>query len=364
MGKRVQSLDDLKDSSLLYSKNPPRFMTAIVIVIVVSLIAAIIIADNNKKSEVIHSAGVIQSEDKSYLMSPVSGKIDEIYVEEGQYVEENEKLIKIDVAELDAQLEMYTKLVEYYWSVFEGYAIMEEKIKGYDIQSEVGANFRNQSPFDANSDRIMTMYYESFLKEMSNATADDNRTLLESRQYVIDQALMDCRQIIQQYEPTYKQSLFQKEYVHTLIEKNTIKAETNGIVHFETMFNSGVVVSAGTLLLSISSTTGGNKAVVNLQIPVAYRPYLSEDCIVQMDVVGYPSSTYGKLEGKVTSVSSDSTVDSNGNVWFIIKVTIDEAVLKEKSGPVKVDNGMMVSASIIYGESTWLDWLLKGIGFR
>jgi len=83
-----------------------------------------------------------------------------------------------------------------------------------------------------------------------------------------------------------------------------------------------------------------------------------------MDVVGYPSATYGKLEGIITEIGSDSSVDSNGNIWFTVEVTIKKTTLNEKTGSIKVTNGMMVAASIVYEESTWLDWALGRLGFR
>ncbi|MDR1404898.1 MAG: HlyD family secretion protein [Candidatus Methanoplasma sp.] len=364
MTKQLRNLDDLRDSSMLYSKNPPKFMTAIVAVILVSLIAAVAVADMSKKSEVIHSTGIIQSDDKIYMMSSVSGEIDEVHVVEGQYVEGGDNLITIGSAQPKAQLEMYTGLADYYWSILGGYVQMLDMIKNYDINKDIRTNSRNQNPFNSHSDRFMYLIFEGFLDQMSQIEADEYNTLSENRQSSLDSTLMECERVIREYEPTYMQALFQKEYAETLVEESTIKAKTSGIVHLEAVLKTGMVVSSGTLLFSVSGAIDANEAMVKLQIPVAYRPYLFEDSIVHMDVVGYPSATYGKLEGRVTGIGSDSSIDSNGNVWFTAEVMIDETVLNKKAVSIQVMNGMMVNASIIYEESTWLDWLLRGLGFR
>jgi adhesin transport system membrane fusion protein len=83
-----------------------------------------------------------------------------------------------------------------------------------------------------------------------------------------------------------------------------------------------------------------------------------------MEVIGYPSEKYGKLEGNIAEISSDSTIDAEGNVWFMVKVIIEDATLHGKTEHVRVVNGMIVSVSIIYSESTWLDWILRGFGFQ
>ncbi len=364
MNERSRHLDDLKDSALLYSKSPPKFMTILVIVILVSLIATVAVADVKQKSESVHSVGVIHSDSKYYVMSPYSGEIGDIYIKEGQVIDDGDNLITIGSADFEAQLEMYTKLTDYYWGILGGYVIMHEHVKNYDINKNVKENYGNSNPFDANSDRIMYVSYEAFLRQMAGIIADDTNTLIENRQLFLDQSLMSCNQMVLQHEPAYKQALGQKEYFQTLVDNHTIVAKSSGIVHFEMILNKGMVVSAGTLLFSISGVSSDNSADVSLQIPAAYRPYLFEGCLVQMEVAGHPSQTYGKLNGRISEISSDSTVDSNGNVWFVVTVKIDDATLDGKAGSVQVVNGMIVSASIIYNESTWLDWIVKGLGFK
>jgi len=363
MTERLRNINDLRDSSQLYDKNPPKFMTVIVIVILVSIMATVVVADTNEKSEIIHGAGIIQSTDKSYVMSSISGEIEKIHVHSGQYVENGDNLITIGSIPIKAQLNMYTNLANYYWSILEGYILMLESIKGYDIGNDARAISSNQNPFNANSERFMYLIFEGFLDQMDQIRADDDHMLSENRQTSLDSTLMECERVIREYEPTYNQALFQKEYAEALVDQSTIKAKNNGIINFETTLNEGMAVSPGTLIFSISSALKNSNAVVRLQIPVAYRPYLSENNSVYMEVVGYPSATYGKLEGRITEISSDSSLDSNGNVWFVIVVAIDKTFLNEKTELVQVTNGMMVAASIVYEESSWLNWFLKGLGF-
>ncbi|AIZ57032.1 hypothetical protein Mpt1_c11700 [Candidatus Methanoplasma termitum] len=360
--KRIQHLNDLKDSALLYNKNPPKFMTIIILVIFIALIITVVIADNKQKSESIQSIGIVQSESKQYVMSPFGGEIDEICVEEGVAVEKGDILIIIGATDEKAQLELYKNLSNYYFDILKGYYKMYDAVDNYNINNDAGADLYNKNPFDANSEKIMYISYQNFLRQMAEVTDDDNHSLMENRQLYLDQSLMSCNQMIMQYEPTYKQTLYQKEYYQAIIDKHTITAETDGTVHFETTLGTRMVVSVGTVLFSISNMAEDNSALIKLQIPAAYRPHISIGYKTQIEVAGYPSEAYGKLNGRITEISSDSNVDSNGNVWFTAYVIVDDTIMIGRAGAVKVVNGMMVSATIIYENSTWLEWILKGLG--
>ncbi|MCL2296331.1 MAG: HlyD family secretion protein [Methanomassiliicoccaceae archaeon] len=338
-------------------------MTILVLIVFVSMIVAVAVAASEQKSESIHSVGIIQSDSKHYIMSPYGGEISKINVEEGQFVKNGDRLITVGATESEAQLEIYTNLTNYYYGILNGYYKMYNKIERYDITKDIRTCYANENPFYANTERTMYISYEAFLRQMAGVTDDGVNTLRENRQLYIDQSLMSCNQMIMQYEPTYMQLIYQKESFQTIVNDHTIVAKSDGVIHFETALNKGMVVSSGALLLSISGEAVDDGVSVILHIPAAYRPYVSKDCLIQMEVAGYPSATYGKLNGKVTIISSDSTVDSNGNVWFTVTVEA-EATLNGKAGSVQVVNGMMVSASIIYSESTWLEWFLKGLGFK
>jgi len=66
------------------------------------------------------------------------------------------------------------------------------------------------------------------------------------------------------------------------------------------------------------------------------------------------------IEGEVTFVSADSTVDEKGNAFYVIKLKITDKgkkVLKEND--LKVQAGMPVSIIIKAGKQTTLEYLLK-----
>ena len=93
--KRVRDLKDLKDSSLLYEKDVPPFGYIIVSGTALLLVAVIIWSVNTTKTYVIKSSGIIESENKNYIMPSYSGEISEMYIDEGSYVKKGDVIGKV-----------------------------------------------------------------------------------------------------------------------------------------------------------------------------------------------------------------------------------------------------------------------------
>ena len=88
--KTVKKLEDLKDSRLLYEKTLPPFGYMIISSITLLLIAVVIWSLKTPKTYVIKSSGIVESVNKNYIMSSYTGEINEMYVEEGSYVEKGD----------------------------------------------------------------------------------------------------------------------------------------------------------------------------------------------------------------------------------------------------------------------------------
>ena len=92
MSRQIKTLDQLKDSRLLYEKKLPRFGYIITVILMALLTVIVIWSIYTPKIYVIKSAGAVQSDNKNYVMSPYTGKISEMQVKEGQVVEKGDIL--------------------------------------------------------------------------------------------------------------------------------------------------------------------------------------------------------------------------------------------------------------------------------
>lgn len=83
MSEQIKKLSQLKDSRLLYEKKLPAFGYMLVLAVAFLLAAVVIWSVNTPKTYMISASGIVQSENKNYVMTPYTGEISEIYIKEG-----------------------------------------------------------------------------------------------------------------------------------------------------------------------------------------------------------------------------------------------------------------------------------------
>lgn len=91
MSNKKKDLESLRDSRLLYEKEVPPFGYYLIVLVTVIILIVILWSMRNIKVDVIHAPGIIESDNKNYVMSPYTGEIVEINIFEGANVEK-EKL--------------------------------------------------------------------------------------------------------------------------------------------------------------------------------------------------------------------------------------------------------------------------------
>jgi multidrug efflux pump subunit AcrA (membrane-fusion protein) len=103
MNKQIKTMEQLKDSRLLYDKKLPAF-GYILILLVIGLLAVVVVwSIRTPKTYMITSSGTVQSPNKNYVMSPFTGKISDVSMKEGQNVEKGDTLFTVKSTDLDLQ---------------------------------------------------------------------------------------------------------------------------------------------------------------------------------------------------------------------------------------------------------------------
>jgi adhesin transport system membrane fusion protein len=82
---------------------------------------------------------------------------------------------------------------------------------------------------------------------------------------------------------------------------------------------------------------------------------------VMVKISAYDFSIYGGLEGKLESVSADTIEDKKGNYYYLAKVRTQKTAITYHNESWPIIPGMMVTADIMIGKKTVLDYLLKPI---
>ena len=82
---------------------------------------------------------------------------------------------------------------------------------------------------------------------------------------------------------------------------------------------------------------------------------------VMVKVSAYDFGIYGGLEGKLESISADTIEDKKGDFHYLAKVRTQKTAITHNNEILPIIPGMMVTADILIGKKTVLDYLLKPI---
>ncbi len=372
MTKQIKTMEQLKDSRLLYDKKIPPFGYMIIITVTLLLIAVTIWSVKTPKTYIIKSGGVVQSNNKNYAMSPYTGEIVAINISEGMKVEEGDILFEIKSGDLDVQGEQlegqkaiyetqiaqYEKLVQsikddtnhfnqsnaedsLYYSQFEAY---KSQVKQNEIDATTYANYgytdeQIESELIKNQNKITEVYYSAI------KSAEDS--ILESQNQLDSiNAQLDA--------------------IGTGQEQYSVKANTTGTIHMLSEYKTGMVVQATQALASISSENDQYMIQANVSTDDAARLKVGDKADVA--VSGLSQSIYGTISGRITQIDSDvstseSSDSSSTSTYFKIMIEPDYTYLVSKSGDkVNLSNGLTVEARIQYDKVTYFNYVLEGLG--
>ena len=82
---------------------------------------------------------------------------------------------------------------------------------------------------------------------------------------------------------------------------------------------------------------------------------------VMVKVSAYDFSIYGGIEGKLESISADTIEDKRGEHFYLVKVRTQKNAIVYHNESLPIIPGMVVTADILIGKKTVLDYLLKPI---
>lgn len=143
------------------------------------------------------------------------------------------------------------------------------------------------------------------------------------------------------------------------VTRTAIKSPINGIVQKLHVNTVGGVIKPGENLIEIVPTEGGLLIEAKIKPSDIAFIYPGQKAVVK--VTAYDFSIYGSLDGKVVTISPDTVIDKNDNVYYIVKIQTDQKYLGSKEKPLKIIPGMMVNVDIVTGKKTILEYILKPI---
>ena len=392
---KSKDLDLINDLNAALQKEKHSSQFIVIILFFILMIVFVIWAYNSPVEEVTRGNGnIIPSSREQVIQSLDPGIVTEIMVKEGDMVEKDQILMKLDdtrssavlreseakVANLEATIarlkaEAYGTKLSFPDSVSP--ELRRREIAAYKARRQVmvdAINGLSQSKAALDREIAITapLVSEGYVSEvellrMRRDSADLATQISERR----NRYKADANNELLQAESELAQSKENVAMRADPVERSQIRAPMRGIVKGIKVTTIGGVVNAGEDIMQIVPVD--DKLLVEAYIRPQDIAFIRAGQPALVKVSAYDYSIYGGLEGKVTLVGADTVSNSMQNrandlkldpnqVYYRVLVQTENNSLKDKNGkPMPIIPGMVATVDIKTGEKTIFQYLIKPI---
>lgn len=373
MKKTVKTLNSLKDSRILFDKQPPAFGYLFILIVGVFLCSALIWSIFTSKVYTIQSSGIVTSKDANYVMCTYTGEIDECYMEEGTLVEKGDTLFTVKSTEYNLQEEQLVESRKFFEVQISQNELLVKSIKDdknyFDETKPEDSLYYNT--FEAYKSKVEQNKVDASTYQFYGYTNEQIEPELEKNQSRINEVYYST---IQTAENTIAQA---KQQISTIDSQLVaiaggrgayeVKATATGVLHMLEDYKSGMVVQTTAAVATI--TPENSSRIVETYVPTEDMARMKEGDSVQIVIDGLSQAVYGTIKGTVEQIASNITMqqDSNGQnrQMFKVLISMDTDYLVSQNGDkVDIINGMTSVVRIQYDKVTYFRYMLEKLGFK
>lgn len=208
------------------------------------------------------------------------------------------------------------------------------------------------------------------LKEANTlkSAIDEDSTALRRGQTALRQAQEELEKVKRAFEEEVQNELSKTrrdlEELQTRAEKyednlsrTVLRAPVGGIIKRLYVVTEGGVIRAGDTVLEI--VPEDDRLIIEAELPPQDIGYvrMGQYAFVQLDSMD--ATRLGKIDGKVQHVSPDSLVNEEGQAYYLVQIEVDKPYFGDENDRIFLFPGMIVSAGIVLGERSVLEYLLS-----
>ncbi len=366
MTTTIRDINELQDRRIMMEKKLPPFGYALILLTAALILFLVVWSTKNYRTYVSQSSGSVQAANKTYIMSSYSGSITELNIAEGTYVNEGDLIAHIKSTDLDmqqdslqSQLDIYKKQKSQYEKLVK--SIQDDKNyfsetdiddQPYYYQYETYKSQVAQKAFDASPYQAA-----GYSDEQIKALMEQNQSEVEALYYSTLQSISASLTSVQSNIDNLQS---QMDALNAGANDYYIYAPTSGVIHMDTPYKVGMVLSAGTPLATVASENSDLEVVA--YVTLNDRPLLHVGDPCKIAITGLSEYSYGTLTGTVTSIDSDVTASSSGS-YYKMTITPDSTYVISNSGDkVDLSNGMSVTARVEYDKLTYFEYAMEALG--
>ena len=366
MTTTIQNLDDLQDRRIMMDRDVPPYGYAFVILVGLFMIFLLVWSTRTNRIYVSQNSGTVQASNKTYIMSSYSGTLTELYISEGSYVNEGDLVAHIKSTDLDmqqdnlesqlkiyqTQVDQYNKLLQCIQDDTNYFSETSVEDQPYYYQYETYKSQVEQKTFDASAYQAAG-YTDAQIKTMMEQNQSEIQALYYSTMQSISQSITSAQSNVDNVQA-------QSDALNTGANDYYLYAPTSGVIHMDSPYKEGMVLSAGSALATVASENSDLEVVAALT--VSDRPLVNVGDPCKIAITGLSEYSYGNLTGTVTSIDSDVTSSTSGSYYKMTIKPNSTYVVSNGGDKVDLANGMSVTARVEYDELTYFDYVMEALG--
>ena len=293
---------------------------------------------------------------------PISGVVEEVYVKEGNLVEKDEKLLKInDDLNIETKQNLINKIslkeeeLKLKKSELEN-SVLILKNEINEINSVLSIEKYNLNKFSSVYDEgaISKIDYDAQKIKVLNYLNDltNKKILIKVKTSELSQEI----KFIQDNLFNYKTQL---EEIEDILKYSIIKSPIAGYVYEINAKDKGFVIGANQDILKIVPQENLEALVFVNSKDIGFILTGQE---VELNIDSYPAADFGGVDGIISFISANSRKinDRDNNLFYEVKVTLNNQLIELNSGKnLPLKPGMSLSANIKLRRLSYLQLLFN-----
>ena len=293
---------------------------------------------------------------------PISGVVEEVYVKEGNLVEKDEKLLKInDDLNIETKQNLINKIslkeeeLKLKKSELEN-SVLILKNEINEINSVLSIERYNLNKFSSVYDEgaISKIDYDAQKIKVLNYLND-----LKNKKILIKVKTSELSQEIKFIQDNLFNYKTQLEEIEDILKYSIIKSPIAGYVYEINAKDKGFVIGANQDILKIVPQENLEALVFVNSKDIGFILTGQE---VELNIDSYPAADFGGVDGIISFISANSRKinDRDNNLFYEVKVTLNNQLIELNSGKnLPLKPGMSLSANIKLRRLSYLQLLFN-----
>lgn len=139
------------------------------------------------------------------------------------------------------------------------------------------------------------------------------------------------------------------------VERTSVKSPVDGVINRITFVTADAYITTGEVLLEIVPT--GSDLIVETKVDQKDIADIIVGQDVKISLSAYDPSKFGRIDGKVLSISADAMADQvTGEQYYLVDVSLISTLYEDNGDEIMVLPGMVASIDVLSGKRTVLDY--------